>query len=91
MLALPSTTAAVRRSVAATPKTYTRSYNGHLVEAHRTVDRFAYARNGNTGNPTCIYQWSATVGGRVVVSGMARRSAAFDVAAIFVDSGEVAS
>jgi hypothetical protein len=38
-----------------------RDYRGY--EIHKTVTRIAYARNGNTGNPTVYYSWFVPKGG----------------------------
>lgn len=60
------------------PITYVYDFEGHVIEVSREHVGSAYARNGNVGNPTEYFVWSATVDGKWVTSGCHQRAEAYE-------------
>jgi hypothetical protein len=60
------------------PVTYVYDVEGHEVAVTREHVRTAYARNGNVGNPTEYFKWSATVDGESVTSWARTRADAYE-------------
>lgn len=60
--------------------TYYYEIEGRVVTVTRHHAGTAYARNGNVGNPTQYYTWSAAVDGERVTFAEPSRAAAYELA-----------